>query len=100
MKVPSLPVDKFIDPEAKDVSEGGRSFLDVLTNEMQTNLSDEGFVIPSQSAANIATIQANTSQNGKQTLLQGTMLYDSTNNLLKVAVNTGSTVVFKTVTVS
>lgn len=116
MKIPSLPVDKFItidkkDIELSDVSEAGRQYLDKLTNELQTNAGQEGLVMPTQSSAplppphastnNIAIIQNNQLANGQFTCQFGTMLYDSHTNNVLIAVNNGSgQPIFKTVTLT
>jgi len=83
----SIPVFEDI----KVVEENGyltpafRAILQDLLQVLQYKISDDGFVIPSRTAAEIA--QFVDSPNG-------TMVYDSTNNLAKININ-GT---FKTIT--
>lgn len=69
------------------LSEGGhlhpawQGFFSNLVNYLQTNISQEGFMIPLQSTANIATI------NAQPTSPVGGMFYDSDLNELKVNIN-------------
>lgn len=56
--------------------------LDQLLRQMQINLSNEGFVIPSQNATNMNTIEPQ-AQNG-------TLLYDSTTGKLRIKLNDGT----------
>lgn len=91
MNVPTFSYDKVVDKD------GNWSFiwLQIVTQllqQLQLNFSNEGCVVPEVSAADIVIIAANLPANG-------TMLYDSTNDLLKVWVGgTGGS--FKTVTVT
>lgn len=100
MKIPSLPVDRFIDPKVNDVSEGGRQFLDTLVNQLQTNFSEEGLVVPSQSATNITIIQDNQNENGSFTCQGGTLIYNPDANSLMVSILVAGVPTFKTITVS
>lgn len=52
-----------------------RSIFQQLFEVLQARIGDEGIVIPSQSAANIGLL-TNSSN--------GTLVYDSTNNLVKI----------------
>lgn len=74
-----------------------------LLTELQNNASNEGLVAPSQDASNITTIQNNQVNNPAPppstlyTCQFGTLLYDSTNNLLKVALSNAGVPDFKTI---
>lgn len=73
-----------------------QNMLQQLITQMQNNLSDEGFHIPQQTAANIAILQTQFAASPDPSAYNGVMLYDTTNDLLKV--NIAGT--FKTVTTS
>lgn len=70
--------------EAQVIDENGRftpvwqRIMQQLLQELQINLSDEGIVMPSQSAANITVLTT--------AAVNGTLVYDSTNDLPKVNV--------------
>jgi hypothetical protein len=82
-------------------SDEWRTILLALFETLQTNASNEGLVMPTQSAANITTIQNNQYTNGQYSTAYGTMIYDSTDNSVRIAINNGSNVpVFKTVTLT
>lgn len=55
------------------------NYLGQLVQQLQTNLSDEGYVMPQQPTANIAQLT------GAQSV--GAVLYDSDTNELKVNIN-------------
>jgi len=88
MIVPAFLNNTFVDKNG-DLTPGWSFLLNQLFNDMQTNISNEGFVIPSQTTANINRLAATGSK-----ILNGTMLYDSDLNVLKVFKNG----VFKTIT--
>lgn len=100
MNIPSLPVENFIDPNTNDLNPNWRIFLDQLVSVLQQNASNEGLVAPSQSTADIAIIAANQLQNSSYTTQGGTLIYDSTTDLLKVAILVANVPTFKTVTVT
>jgi hypothetical protein len=95
MKVPSMDFrgQKFVD-ENGNLTSTAQSFFDMLQVLMVQNLGDEGLVMPTQSAADIVVIQDNTEANPNglvtKTCEYGTMIYDETNNLAKVALNDGT----------
>lgn len=88
MNVPNFIHDKFVD-ENGYLTDGWRLFFNQLINEMNENLSQEGIVMPSQTTANADII--------KTDALNGTILYDSTTNELKVRLNDGNFHVIQTV---
>lgn len=55
--IPTLPFDKAIDTESADFSTSWQLYNQDLNQTLQTNISNEGFVIPSLSAADIAIIE-------------------------------------------
>jgi len=94
--VPNNP--QMVDKEGNSTSDWG-NFFDQNIQQMQINLSDEGFVIPSVSSANnsvnppasggqLAQVQASY---GQQTGAQlGTLIYDPNTNQLKVLLSDGT----------
>lgn len=55
------------------------NYLGQLVQQLQANLSDQGYVMPQQTTANIAQLT------GTQSI--GAMLYDSDTNELKININ-------------
>ena len=85
MNIPSLPVDRIIDEKSLDLTDSWRQFFDLLVNQLQTNASNEGIVIPTQSETNVLVIQNNQLQNLSYTTQLGTLVYNSDFNQLMVA---------------
>ena len=81
MNIPNPPF------ELKELHENTWNFFQLLIQEFQKNLSNEGLVTPSQPTTNIS--QLTNSNNG-------TLVYDSTAHELKVNING----VFKVVNVT
>src|SRR3990167_4274095 len=81
--VPNLVQDKFVDEQGYLTPEW-RSLFDQLLQNMQQNLSNEGYVVPSQTASDIAIIQAGTNPDGSYIAQNGTLIFDTS------AVNGGS----------
>lgn len=103
-RIPNLPLDKMVD-EQGSATPTELTFRQTLVSNLQLLFGAEGCVVPSQSAANIATIQANTVINPATGLPQattqaGTLLYNTDANSLMVAILVGGLPVFKTVTVT
>jgi len=86
MNVPNYINDSLVDSSG-NVTDSWQKFFNQLINELNTNLSDEGTVVPSQSTSNIS--QLTQSQNG-------TLVYDETTHNLMVNID-GT---FKTVNVT
>ncbi len=79
--IPALPRDpKIIDKTTGEINSSWYNFFQQLTLALQTNLNNEGIVIPPLSATNIALL-------GNKTQSIGTMMYDNTNNVFKGIVN-------------
>lgn len=72
---PDLPRDQPLVDKNGMLTAVWQFTLDQLILALQTNLKPEGFVIPPQTAANIANLTAEKSNNN--------IIYDSTNNLFK-----------------
>lgn len=95
MNVPSMDFrgQKFVD-ENGVLTPTAQSFFDMLQILMSQNLGNEGLVMPTQSATDITVIQDNTVTNPNglvtKTCEYGTMIYDETNNLAKVALDDGT----------
>lgn len=73
MLVPTLVQQQVVD-EKGFLTPQWRQFFEQLLQNMQQSLSDEGFLIPPQSAANIALLTDSPN---------GTIIYDETNNEFK-----------------
>jgi hypothetical protein len=86
MKVPVYINDLLVDEERKMTAPWETLFNQLFT-EMQSNLSDEGLVAPSQTTVNIGVIQDAQNTDGNDIYPNGTILYDSTTNQLKVKIS-------------
>lgn len=101
--VPSVPLDPMFHMQGDQcvLTSVGKSFFETLINYFYTNHSSEGLVAPTQSAANITSIQNNTLPNGSHTCQFGTFIYNQTANTIMIALNNGSGApIFKTITTS
>jgi len=109
IRVPNLPLGPMVDDKGIPVA-AEITFRQALITSLQQNFGNEGLVVPSQqntTAPNnaVLTIQNNTIIENESdvpvyTCQPGTLLYDSTNNNLLVAILVGGVRVFKTVTVT
>lgn len=102
-RAPNLPLGALVDESGFPTPEF-LTFLQTLVSSMQKNFGDEGLVAPTQTAANITTIQNNTQTvptGSNYTCQFGTLIYDSNANTLRVALNDGAGApTFKTITTS
>lgn len=92
----------FVDSNGKLTAQAA-GFMNQLLDVLAKNIGDEGVVIPTQTSSNpnnVASIQNHQNQQGQYTCALGTLLYDSTTNQLKVALNNSGTPLFKTITTS
>ena len=110
IRVPNLPSGRIVDDNGKPTDEE-LTFRQALVTLLQQLFGSEGLVMPTQTATNITTIQNNTVSiplpgnptNTAYTCEFGTMLYDSTDNSIRIAINSLSSdnaPVFKTVTLT
>lgn len=83
MNVPPYDHRKAVNDEG-DYSDEAQHYNDVLNQQMQMNLSNDGFVIPSRSASDISYISDPANGNARG---NGTMWYDSTNNQFVALIN-------------
>lgn len=78
-----MNIPNFIDAPLVDkdgvLTDTWKQIFSVLFSQLQTNLSNEGFKIPAQSASNISILNNDKSN--------GALVYDSTNHLLKINLN-------------
>lgn len=84
MKIPSVLEHPLVDKDGNLTQPWKLAFAQLLT-QLQKNLSDEGFVIPQQSSANISILN-----NAKST---GALIYDADTHELKINLNG----IFKTI---
>lgn len=95
VRVPNLQSNKITDKDG-NATDDELTFRHTLITNLQKLFGNEGCVVPTQSAANITIIQNNTVTNpgtglsNVYTCQYGTILYDSTNNEIKIALNNGS----------
>lgn len=73
MQIPAFEQVKFVDEQGM-LTPTAEQMLKLLFQQLTQNVGTEGFIIPSQSAANIALLTNSAN---------GTILYDSTNNTFK-----------------
>ena len=105
LRVPNLPLGKIVDEQGNPTGDE-QTFRQSLLTLLQQNMGTEGLVMPQQTASDIATIVANqvTTQGATPatsfTCQPGTLIYDSTNNQIKVVILVGSTPTLKTVTIT
>lgn len=78
MNVPNYPQSKIVNSDGS-ITDDWKLFFDQLITQSQSNLSNEGFVPPSQPTTNISQIEP-----GAQ---NGTLLYDDTTHELKTNIN-------------
>ena len=99
MNIPNLPVGIMVESNGNPSAEE-LLFRQNLIQTLQNGVGQEGYVVPSQKATDIATIVANTNTQGQYTCAPGTLLYDTTNNLLKAVILVGGVPTLKTVTLT
>lgn len=79
MKIPTFSGAKIAEKDGSCHPEF-QQYQDQLNQQMQLTISDDGFVVPSNTTANINHIADNNNPNGRP---NGTMWYDSTTNQFK-----------------
>lgn len=99
-RIPNLPLGKIVDDNGNPTDDE-LTFRQALVTSLQNYMGNEGLVAPTQTATNITTIQNNQNSQGQYTCAFGTIIYDSTNNSIKIAIDNGSGApLFKTVTLT
>jgi hypothetical protein len=97
IRVPNLPFGKMVDENGHPVDDE-LSFRQALVGNLQQLFGNNGVAITQHTAADITIIQNNQNQNGQYTCQFGTLIYDTDNNVLKVALdNGGGQPIFKTI---
>ena len=79
MKIPNFSNEKIVD-ENGYLTEQWKHTLDQLFNELQQQMSDEGHIMPSQNAANVAKLDGDATKNGA-------LLYNEDTNKALVNIN-------------
>lgn len=92
MKIPTYTKQTFIDTKTGDLTPSKQLFFDVLVQEMQNSISDDGFVIPSLKTSQINEVSDNTARNAKP---NGTIWYDEETKQFKGKID-GVVKVFQT----
>lgn len=80
MKIPVYTKQAFTDPQTGDLTPSKQLFFDVLIQEMQYSISDDGFIIPALKTSEINEISNDSTKNSKP---DGTIWYDSETNQFK-----------------
>lgn len=70
MKIPNFINERFVNKEGH-LTETWQHALEQLFNELQTQMSDEGHIVPSQDATNVAILDGDTTK-------AGALLYNTT----------------------
>ena len=95
IRVPNLPFGQIVDDKGVPTDDE-LTFRQALIGNLQRLFGNEGVVLPSLTTAQITEIENNQSANGF-TCAYGTLVYDSTVNQVKVAINIGNQPVFKVI---
>ena len=83
MQIPTFYKYKYVDAKG-ELTPDAEYYIDLLNIQMQKNLSDDGFVVPSRTTVDINTIADPTNENTRP---DGTLWYDTDLNELKVKIN-------------
>lgn len=97
MNIPNLPVGTIITDENGNPTPTELLWRQQLVQELQQGAGSEGLVPSPQSASDISKIIANKNAQGAYTTAGGTLLYDTTNNLLKLVILVAGVPTLKTV---
>jgi len=95
-RIPNLHMGEMVDKEGYPTDDE-LTFRQVLISNLQRLFGSEGVVLPSLTSADILVIQNNVDIQGRKTCAYGTMVYDTTVNQVKVAINIGGSPVFKVI---
>lgn len=76
MKIPNFPTGKIITKDG-NLTDNWSKALVQLFQELQKNMSNEGHIVPSQSASNLLVLDNDTNR-------KGALIYDGDNDKLKV----------------
>ena len=103
--VPNVPIDPMYENKNGQIvmTSVGKNFFEQLISFFYQNFSNEGLVMPTQTASNIIAIQNFKYPNNTYKTQYGTMIYNSdpSANSIMIAVNDGSGApIFKTVTLT
>lgn len=83
MIIPNFENIRFTDGRG-NLTPQWQNILQALFTALQGGVSDEGFAMPQQSAANIAKLQSQFAAASDPSVYYGRIVYDVTNNQLKV----------------
>jgi hypothetical protein len=104
-RIPNLPSGPIVDKDGNP-TQAELNFRQMLLQQLQLLMGNEGLVMPMQSSSNITTIQDNSNLVPGTNITTypcqfGTMIYNETDKSVMVAIDDGTGVpVFKTVTLS
>ena len=89
VRIPNLPMSQIVNDQGFPTDDE-LTFRQTLITNLQRIAGNEGMVAPTQTNANILTIQNNVNANGQYTCAFGTLIYDSTNNKILAAIDDGT----------
>lgn len=95
MNIPNFSNSKPVDKDGNWTSEWAL-IMQQLISALQSNLSDEGFMLPQQNEGNIEKLHDQYTASSNPSIYYGNILYDSDNNLPKINVM-GSFVTIQTI---
>ena len=93
-RIPNLHMGEMVDEKGYPTDDES-TFRQVLITNLQRLFGNEGIVLPSLTTTEITAIQNNVDIQGRNTCAYGTMVYDTTVNQVKVAINIGGVPQFK-----
>ena len=94
VRIPNLHMGEMVDKDGYPTDDE-QTFRQVLITNLQRLMGNEGLVIPSLTTTEITAIENNIDIQGRRTCAYGTMVYDTTVNQVKVAINIGNVPQFK-----
>jgi hypothetical protein len=96
IRIPNLPMGNIVEKDGYPTDDE-MTFRQVLISNLQRLFGNNGVVLPSLTSTEIAYVENKVDIQGRKTCAYGTMVYDTTVNQVKVAINIGGNPVFKVI---
>lgn len=96
VRIPNLHMGEMVDNTGYPTDDE-MTFRQVLITNLQRLFGNNGVVLPSLTTVEIGYVENNVDIQGRKTCAYGTMVYDTTVNQVKVAINIGGNPVFKVI---
>lgn len=96
IRIPNLHMGEMVDNTGYPTDDE-MTFRQVLITNLQRLFGNNGVVLPSLTTVEIGYVENNVDIQGRKTCAYGTMVYDTTVNQVKVAINIGGNPVFKVI---